>query len=51
MRSRLFGDCITTTQTGRITMHEPNLQNIPKDVVIDDEVFSMRTAFIPSPGV
>ncbi|XP_075216814.1 DNA polymerase theta [Lycorma delicatula] len=47
---RLFGDCITTTITGRVSMHEPNLQNIPKDVLIDDEVFSMRTAFVPSPG-
>ena len=28
---RIFGICHTFTATGRVTMHEPNLQNVYKD--------------------
>ncbi|GJQ84592.1 putative DNA-directed DNA polymerase [Trypoxylus dichotomus] len=29
--NRIHGSCITFSATGRITMHEPNLQTIPRD--------------------
>ncbi len=32
---RIYGTCQTHTATGRVTMSEPNLQNIPKDFQID----------------
>lgn len=31
-------------------MHEPNLQNIPKDYVIENDVLSLRSAFVPKSG-
>ncbi|XP_039301076.1 DNA polymerase theta [Nilaparvata lugens] len=45
--ARLYGCYTTCTQTGRVSM---KLQNVPKDLQIDDEVFSLRSAFLPSPG-
>lgn len=50
--SRIHGNCITCTVTGRISMHEPNLQNVPKDFSFEDNNFivSVRTAFIPALG-
>nr|CAD7449711.1 unnamed protein product [Timema bartmani] len=52
---RMFGRCLTHTATGRISMHEPNLQNIPRDFDISapegsDVAVSMRLAFVPSKG-
>jgi hypothetical protein len=35
---RIHSAVDTFTATGRVTMHEPNLQNIPKDFDIDIEV-------------
>ncbi|KAL7646815.1 UNVERIFIED_CONTAM: hypothetical protein RMT77_002070, partial [Armadillidium vulgare] len=32
---RIFAVCHTFTATGRVTFHEPNVQNIPKDFVIE----------------
>ena len=32
---RIHCDVDTFTATGRVTMHEPNLQNVPKDFVIE----------------
>lgn len=32
-------------------MYEPNLQNVPKDYVIDNEVLSMRSAFVSMSGL
>lgn len=36
--------------TGRISMYEPNLQNVPKDYVLEDEILSIRSAFVSKPG-
>jgi len=32
---RVFSTCITHTATGRVSMHEPNLQNIPNDFQVE----------------
>ncbi|KYN17239.1 Helicase POLQ-like protein [Trachymyrmex cornetzi] len=50
--SRIRGNCITCTVTGRVSMHEPNLQNVPKDFSFADNnlVVSVRMAFVPSLG-
>lgn len=47
---RVYCDSNTYSNTGRISMHEPNLQNVPKDYVIDNEILSIRSAFISKPG-
>ncbi|XP_003248103.1 DNA polymerase theta isoform X1 [Acyrthosiphon pisum] len=44
---RVHCDSNTYSNTGRISMHEPNLQNIPKDYVIENEILSLRSAFVP----
>lgn len=49
------GSCIrgsweTHTVTGRISMQEPSLQHVPRDIVIDDQVFSLRSAFTARQG-
>ncbi|CAG9765307.1 unnamed protein product [Ceutorhynchus assimilis] len=49
--NRLYGNYVTHTATGRITMHEPNIQMVPKDFTICDPVtnvdvlISCRNAF------
>ncbi|KOC62928.1 DNA polymerase theta [Habropoda laboriosa] len=50
--SRIRGNCVTCTLTGRISMHEPNLQNVPRDFSSEDNSFtiSVRMAFIPAIG-
>lgn len=50
--SRIRGNCITCTVTGRVSMHEPNLQNVPKDFNFTDNNFvvSVRMAFVPALG-
>ncbi|KAG6796385.1 DNA polymerase theta isoform X1 [Apis mellifera caucasica] len=50
--SRIHGNCVTSTLTGRISMHEPNLQNVPRDFNSKDNSFtiSVRMAFIPTVG-
>ncbi|EGI59836.1 PREDICTED: DNA polymerase theta [Acromyrmex echinatior] len=50
--SRVRGNCITCTVTGRVSMHEPNLQNVPKDFSFADNnlVVSVRMAFVPVLG-
>lgn len=50
--SRIHGTHINHTLTGRISMQEPNLQNIPKDFNSEDNTFviSIRMAFIPTAG-
>ncbi|XP_047120493.1 DNA polymerase theta [Schistocerca piceifrons] len=52
---RIFGCYIPRTATGRISMHEPNMQNIPRDFDVsgcdgENLSISMRLAFIPKPG-
>ncbi|XP_043272294.1 DNA polymerase theta [Venturia canescens] len=50
--SRIHGNCITNTATGRISMHEPNLQNVPRDFNSHDDsyIISVRMAFVPMNG-
>jgi len=50
--SRIRGNSITCTVTGRVSMHEPNLQNVPKDFSFADNnfVLSVRMAFVPALG-
>ncbi|XP_058794541.1 DNA polymerase theta [Phymastichus coffea] len=46
---RIHGNCITYTVTGRVSMHEPNLQTIPRDFTseISGCILSVRMAFVP----
>ncbi|XP_011500903.1 PREDICTED: DNA polymerase theta-like [Ceratosolen solmsi marchali] len=50
--NRVHGNCITYTSTGRVSMHEPNLQTIPRDFEseISNCVLSCRMAFVPDTG-
>ncbi|XP_044010406.1 DNA polymerase theta [Aphidius gifuensis] len=50
--SRIHGNCLTNTVTGRVSMHEPNLQNVPRDFNSADDTFviSVRMAFVPAIG-
>ena len=49
---RIHGRCITHNVTGRISMHEPNLQNVARDFDVHDAVtnehvvMSCRNAFV-----
>lgn len=51
---RVHCNCITFNSTGRVSMHEPNLQNIPKDFDVNDPLtmnnvrISCRSSFISS---
>ncbi|XP_034194144.2 DNA polymerase theta isoform X1 [Osmia lignaria lignaria] len=49
---RIHSNCVTNTLTGRISMCEPNLQNIPKDFISENGSFtiSVRMAFVPTVG-
>lgn len=44
----IYGNSYSFTQTGRISMHEPNLQNVAKDFQTEfkDRLFSCRSAFV-----
>ncbi|XP_063984918.1 DNA polymerase theta [Diachasmimorpha longicaudata] len=50
--SRIHGTCVTCTATGRVSMHEPNLQNVPRDFESADNSFviSVRMAFVSNMG-
>ncbi|XP_018322501.1 DNA polymerase theta-like [Agrilus planipennis] len=53
---RIHGTCITHSATGRISMHEPNLQNIPRNFEIvnpisnEELLISCRDAFVAPKG-
>ena len=44
---RVFGECQIFTATGRVSMAEPNVQNIPKDFAIElpgkSQIFSHKS--------
>ncbi|XP_050523380.1 DNA polymerase theta [Daktulosphaira vitifoliae] len=46
-KDTVYCDSNTYSSTGRISMHEPNLQNLPKDYIIENEIISIRSSFIP----
>ncbi|CAO1305584.1 unnamed protein product [Diamesa hyperborea] len=55
--NRVYGSSFSLTQTGRISMHEPNLQNVTKDFRVEfvdtrgrlvNELISFRQVFEPS---
>ncbi|XP_026462866.1 LOW QUALITY PROTEIN: DNA polymerase theta-like [Ctenocephalides felis] len=50
--NRLHGHFIMQTATGRIVMSEPNIQNVPKDFAVDDELknLSCRSIFSSKDG-
>jgi DNA polymerase theta len=49
--NRIHGVIDLFTATGRVTMHEPNLQNIPKDIEIELlEICEKKTDLIPIVG-
>uniref|UniRef100_A0A1B0CWL4 DNA polymerase theta n=1 Tax=Lutzomyia longipalpis TaxID=7200 RepID=A0A1B0CWL4_LUTLO len=53
--SRIHGTSFSLTQTGRITMHEPNLQTVAKDFLLDlgdgeKQILSCRKVFAPGSG-
>lgn len=53
---RIHGCCVTHNSTGRISMHEPNLQTVPKDFEIVHPLsktkvsISFRKVFVPRDG-
>ncbi|CAB0013580.1 unnamed protein product, partial [Nesidiocoris tenuis] len=47
---RCRGQSCSFTVTGRIVMHNPNLQHIPRDFTVNNELFSLRSAFVAKPG-
>lgn len=51
---RIHGTCVTRTATGRVSMHEPNIQNVPREFQIDYqqiiEVINCRQAFTCKEG-
>lgn len=51
LNNRIHGHSITNTATGRISMAEPNLQNVAKNFVVDVQdrgaIVSCRSAFMP----
>ncbi|RZC40268.1 DNA polymerase theta, partial [Asbolus verrucosus] len=48
---RVHGRCIVHTVTGRISMHEPNLQNVAKNFEVGGKIaISCRNAFVPEEG-
>lgn len=53
--NRIYGSCIIRTVTGRISMHEPNLQSIPRnfELQLADGVVmpvTVRACFVPVDG-
>lgn len=41
---RLYGSCITHSATGRVTMHEPNLQNVARDFEVMNPLLKKQVA-------
>lgn len=51
---KIYSESISFTSTGRISIHEPNLQNVAKDFEIDfgmdKKLISCRSVFLPPTG-
>ncbi|KAK9506410.1 hypothetical protein O3M35_008360 [Rhynocoris fuscipes] len=45
---RLYTECCTRTNTGRIVVYNPHLQHVPRDFSVGNELFSPRSTFIAS---
>lgn len=48
--TRIHGSCKTLTVTGRISMSEPNLQNVAKDFNAQGTTIRLRELFVPESG-
>ncbi|CAH1408187.1 unnamed protein product [Nezara viridula] len=49
-KARCYCRSSTKTVTGRIILYDPDLQHIPRDFTVNENLLSLRSAFIAMPG-